>query len=304
MPVFSSRTSIFALKAIVSTVLLTVVLQRLEISSILEALSRLDLNTLLAAAVLYVLAHGLNGVKLQMVMTGRPLQDLIRYTFVAQYYGTVLPGQLLGDAIKAYRLVRPGDDGAAVVAAVVVDKLTGLGALLFVTGLALLIDPRGFPVAFPALAFVFFAGLILALVLPIFLSNSTSALDNVLGRFLRAWHLTTGDWWPLLASFITGIAFQVLAIVVVAYVGAGMGISLTFAAWAGVVGLVSLVLLLPITVAGIGLREGSLVIMLGFVGVAPTDAVALSLALLGLTLFGAILGAVADLKYFTDSDAN
>ena len=50
------------------------------------------------------------------------------------------------------------------------------------------------------------------------------------------------------------------------------------------------------TIAGIGLREGGLVVLLGFVGVAPADAVALSFALLGYTLLGAIVGAVADLK--------
>lgn len=296
MPQLSSRTGLFVMKAVVSLALLFVVVRRVDLALVTEALARITPSTLLVAVVLYMLAHGLNGFKLQLVMSGRPLHDLVRYTFVALFYGTVLPGQLLGDAVKAYRLVRPGDDGAAVVAAVVVDKITGLAALLFITGLALLIDPRGFPAAFPALSFALLAGLILALVLPVIVPKFPSALDNALGRFLRAWHASVGEWWPLVASFVTGVAFQVLAVIVVAYVGAGMGISLSFAAWVAVVGLVSLVLLLPITVAGVGLREGGLVILLGFVGVSSADAVALSFALLGFTLFGAVIGAVADMK--------
>lgn len=296
MPFMSNRFTGFATKFIVSAALLYVVLRRLELDLVFDALGRLDVSTLLTAAALYILAHGLNGLKLQMVMPGRSLPDLIRYTFVALYYGTVLPGQLLGDAVKAYRLVRPGDDGASVVAAVVVDKITGLAALLLITGLALLIDPRGFPAAFPALSFALLAGLILALVLPLVIPQFPSALDNALGRFLRAWHAAVGEWWPLVGSFITGIAFQVLVVIVVAYLGTGMGISLTFSAWVAVVGLVSLVLLLPITVAGIGLREGGLVVLLGFVGVASADAVALSFVMLGFTLFGAVIGAIADFK--------
>ncbi len=296
MSVLSSRITAFVLKALISLVLLTLVVRRLNLSAVAEALSRLNWQTLLVAMLLYVLAHGLNGFKLQLLMAGRPLADMIRYTFVALYYGTVLPGQILGDAVKAYRLVRPGDDGAAVVAAVVVDKITGLAALLLITGVALLIDPRGFPGAFPALSFALLLGLILALVVPLFVPLVPAALDNALGRFLRAWHASAGEWWPLIASFVTGIAFQVLAVIVVAYLGTGMGISLSFAAWVAVVGLVSLVLLLPITVAGIGLREGGLVVLLGFVGVAPADAVALSFALLAFTLLGALGGAVADFK--------
>lgn len=296
MPQNSNRPAVLATKIIVSGALLFVVARRLDFGLVLEAIGRLTLGTVITAAVLYILAHALNGVKLQMVMPGRPLSDLIRYTFVALFYGTVLPGQLLGDAMKAYRLVRPGDDGASVVAAVMVDKITGLAALLLITGLALLTDSRGFPAAFPALSFALLAGLILALLLPLILPRLPDALDNALGRFLRAWHASVGDWWPLVASFLTGVAFQILAVIVVAYLGAGMGISLSFAAWVAVVGLVSLVLLLPITVAGVGLREGGLVVLLGFVGVAPADAVALSFVLFGYTLLGAVIGAVADFK--------
>ncbi|NKB42834.1 MAG: hypothetical protein GKS03_01020 [Alphaproteobacteria bacterium] len=293
---WSNRSVIFALKFGISAALLIFVLRRLDLGAVGDALSRLTPETILVAAALYLLAHGLNGVKLQVLMSDRPLLDLVRYTFVALYYGTVLPGQLLGDAMKAYRLVRPGDDGAAVVAAVVVDKITGLAALVLITGLALLIDPRGFPNAFPALSFALLSGLILALLLPLVVPKFPSVLDNALGRFLRAWHASARDWGPLVASLITGIAFQVLAVIVVAYIGTGMGISLSFPAWVAVVGLVSLILLLPVTIAGVGLREGGLVILLGFVGVAPADAVALSFALLGYTLFGAVVGAIADLK--------
>lgn len=292
----SNKSVGFAVKLFISAALLTVVLRRLDVSAVGEALSRLDAATLVTAAGLYVLAHALNGLKLQLVMPGRPLADMVRYTFVALYYGTVLPGQLLGDAMKAYRLVRPEDDGSLVVAAVVVDKITGLAALVLITGIALLIDPRGFPQFFPALAFALFAGLILALFLPLVVPKFPNALDNALGRFLRAWHASAQDWGQMVASFFTGVAFQLLSVIVVAYLGVGMGIGLSFAAWVAVVGLVSLVLLLPVTVAGIGLREGGLVILLGFVGVAPAEAVALSFALLGYTLFGAVLGALADFK--------
>ena len=108
---------------------------------------------------------------------------------------------------------------------------TGLLALLLITGVALLIEPSGFPAAFPALSFALLLGLMLVLVLPVVVAKFPTALDNALGRFLRAWHESAEDWWPLIASFVTGIAFQILAVIVVAYLGTGMGISLSFAAW-------------------------------------------------------------------------
>jgi hypothetical protein len=54
----------------------------------------------------------------------------------------------------------------------------------------------------------------------------------------------------------------------------------------------SLVLLLPISIGGIGLRDVTLVGMLGGFGIATDQALALSLALLGLQLAMVVVGAI------------
>ena len=61
-----------------------------------------------------------------------------------------------------------------------------------------------------------------------------------------------------------------------------------------VVGFVSLALLLPITVAGVGLRDASLVTILSALAQPASTALALSFALLALTLLGAVLGLIAE----------
>ena len=78
-----------------------------------------------------------------------------------------------------------------------------------------------------------------------------------------------------------------------------MGIQLTIAAWAVVVGLVSVVLLLPVTIAGVGLRDSSLVGLIALLGQSQSAALAMSLVLLILNLLGAIIGFLVD---FAGSD--
>ena len=78
-----------------------------------------------------------------------------------------------------------------------------------------------------------------------------------------------------------------------------MGIQLTIAAWAVVVGLVSVVLLLPVTIAGVGLRDSSLVGLIALLGQSQSAALAMSLVLLILNLLGAKVGFLVD---FSDSD--
>ena len=63
---------------------------------------------------------------------------------------------------------------------------------------------------------------------------------------------------------------------------------------------VMLLLAVPISIAGWGLREGLMVTALGFLGVEPSAAVAISLLWGGVTLFGGLLGGIALMVDRTD----
>jgi hypothetical protein len=73
-----------------------------------------------------------------------------------------------------------------------------------------------------------------------------------------------------------------------------LGVRIHFADWCWLFGLISIATMLPFTIGGIGLREGSFVGALALFGVAAEQALALSLAVFGLLLAGAMVGAVLD----------
>jgi glycosyltransferase 2 family protein len=58
---------------------------------------------------------------------------------------------------------------------------------------------------------------------------------------------------------------------------------------------VSLLVLLPITVAGLGLREGGYVGLLGLFGVGAADALSLSFVLFAYALCGAFVGFLVEM---------
>jgi glycosyltransferase 2 family protein len=73
-----------------------------------------------------------------------------------------------------------------------------------------------------------------------------------------------------------------------------LGVHLSFGEIACVTGCLSLVLLLPISIAGIGPREATLIVLLGKYGVRVEDALAYSILQLGVfMLFGGVVGALA-----------
>ena len=287
-------------KTVIGAVLLTLVLVSVPITGALAALGRLTLFDLVVAAFLYFTAHFVNSIKLRLFLPRLSVRQAVRFTMIGVLYGTALPGQLAGDVVKALRLTRAasrvGDVGATI-AAVAMDKVLGLFALLALTAIALGIGGA---------VFGSMAVKIVGLGLAIFITLLVIAVVAPIPVALKKWTAQFSNWRRLtlrpvilLQALALGIVFQGFSISVFAILGDAMGIELTIAAWAVVVGLVSVVLLLPVTIAGVGLRDSSLVGMIALLGQSQSAALAMSLVLLSLNLLGAMVGFLAD---FAGSD--
>ena len=283
----------FVLKLVIGLAILSLVLMRVDVGSIWSATTALDSSAIVIALLLTFVAHFINAVKLRIFLPHLSLAQSVRFTLIAVFYGTALPGQLAGDAVKALRLARASEvDTASVVGAVTVDKVIGLFALLLLTALGLGISHDQFSpeISRTALAVTVLAcvGLVAILVLP---------LPSWFGRWsekLSAWRTLTLTPATLLKALVVGLIFQSFCIGLFVVVGQALGIDLPIANWAVVVGLIGVVLLLPLTIAGIGLRDGTLLTVLGALGQNQGAAIALSFALLALNIVAAFVGFVVD----------
>ena len=106
---------------------------RVPLDGVLVAFSQLRPVDVALAVVLYFAAHGVNALKLRLLLSQLSVRQALRFTMIAVLYGTALPGQLAGDAVKAFRLTRAASragDVSATISAVTIDKVLGLFALL------------------------------------------------------------------------------------------------------------------------------------------------------------------------------
>ncbi len=291
-----SRSTLFAAKAVIGVSALVAVVFHVPLDGTLEALSDLTLLDGLVAFSLYFVAHGVNALRLRLLLPGLSVTQALRFTMIAVLYGTALPGQLAGDAVKAFRLTRAASragDVSATIGAVALDKVIGLFALLFLTAIGLVFSLESFE---PDL--IIFVSITLTLVTVAFLIVLTAPMPQILRKLnpgIGAWREGVLRPRILALSLLAGVIFQSLSISVFIVLGLAIGLDLSPAVWAVVVGLISLVLLVPITVAGVGLRDASLVAILSALGQSASAAFALSLALLLLNLAGAVVGLLADL---------
>ncbi len=284
------------LKIGISVALLALVLSRVPLQEALAAAAGLTPSAAALAILSYFAAHAVNAGKLRVLLPGLSLWQAWRFTMIAVLFGTALPGQLAGDAVKAFRLARAAPDVGevtAAVAAVAVDKIIGMFALLLLTAIGLGLNAATFGeevvIAAGVITVLIPVGLMVVLLAPL------PAWLGKWGQEFAAWRTVALTPSALLRSLALGVLFQILSIATFDILGDALGIDLPLTAWAVIVGLISVILLLPVTVAGLGLREGSLVAVLAMVGEGRGPALALSFALLAINLLGAGVGLIVDL---------
>lgn len=135
------------LKALVSALLVALLLWRVDVAEVGRVLAMASPGLMGLAGLLFFLMHVLNALKLRVLLPELRAGRLLAYTLVAQLYALVLPGQLAGEAVKAYRLSREEgqgrEDGGRIVSAVAFDKVTGIAGLLLLTGGGLAVQSAG-----------------------------------------------------------------------------------------------------------------------------------------------------------------
>jgi uncharacterized membrane protein YbhN (UPF0104 family) len=275
-----------AIKAAVTLSLLAWLLHRIDLAPLLARLGSLD-PLLTAAAVALMMAQLLlTGWRWAAIarMIGAPLtrETTVRLTLVGQFFNQTLPSAIGGDAVRAWLAQREGMSLAKAVSGVFVDRVVALLLLVAVGGATLPAFYARVPApemraSITALVVATAAGVaVLVLAGPL--------LSRLLQRYrwTRALGALADDLRLVLtspdgATIIAGAILVHLGVVTSVWlVARALAIGVSLLDCLVLVPPIVLVTTLPISIAGWGVRESATVIGFGFVGVAPVDAVALS----------------------------
>ncbi len=268
----------------------------------------------LVAAVKYLLL-----LRAQQVPIG--LLRVWQFNCIAGFYGLVLPGTESGNAVKALLLGRVTRRAAGVWAAMLADQISLLQAfaLIAFAGVTFVASDtqlagRGAWIAGAGLAlagtflldalFLFppFAALIQRLLQPLSRllrwprKRSTSAASaQEEGWLARFWSGMTSyqHHVPTLAiCLLLSACYEALLVLGMDQLALGLGIQVSYLNLLWIITLVSTSQALPITFAGIGVRDVALTFLLGGLGVPGAAAIALSFAVLAFNVALGLPGSV------------
>ena len=295
------------LKIVISVALIYWILRGIDVQKLKTVLANAQIGWLFVALA-FSLAGVLARVKRWLVLLASlgvrvPFWELTQIYFVGFLFNNLLPSGLGGDAIRMMELSRHSDRAGDAVTSVLVDRMVGLFGSLSLALVALVFRWNAVPlqIAITAVVVVFGIAVVAFLLIDatvynalrkIALFRTLTDLKFIAGLFqsfqdysfrtlARAYGFSL-----LLSAALIGMNFSI---------GTALGANIALEHYLVFVPLASIVLILPISFAGLGVRESAYVYLFGQVGV--VQEIALSLSLLVYFIGNAIPGLLGGIVY-------
>jgi uncharacterized protein (TIRG00374 family) len=288
------------LRVLVSVTLLVWLAWRTDWTQVGEAFVHVRLPYWLAAIALLLLAQVASAVRWRLLARPLgfqiPLRHFIRFYFVGMFFNLLLPTSVGGDVVRAWYL--DGGSGRRLPAflSVFVDRFSGLLVLLAVACVADILCPITLPSWIGASIWATAGSALLGLLsLPVLnryvgawergrISRLTLSLSDSLTLLFGRVHL-------LLFTTALSLLVQLVSVVILWLVGRAIDAPVPASYYGIVVPMVTLLTLIPVSLNGMGVREGGMVLFLAPLGI--SSATALSLAFLWFSVYvaGSLLGA-------------
>jgi glycosyltransferase 2 family protein len=228
-------------------------------------------------------------------------RELARVYAVSTFSGTFLPTAVGGDVTRTLLVNGRGPLLGSIATTVLVDRFGGMIGLVGLAWVGVALQPASIPRG--ALVFLVWVsgGLILGTLMIIMTTMRSSKIARKLvparlerlalnSRSLLRTYARTPRLLVLLV--VSSIVFQALVAAQVVFLARAIGVHLPYATAAVTVTLVTVVTLIPISIGGFGVREGTYVVLLGAASVSASDATLISLMTVATLFIASLPGAL------------
>lgn len=295
------------LRIAVSATGLALLLSRVHIASLVPRWEGGTVLWLIGALLVTLLGVVLSTLRWQRVLEAleRPerLPLLLAYQLAGLFVGNVLPSTVGGDVLRVVRLSGRNGESTTSFASVALERLSGWIVLPLMTLVGLALDPSLLHLGAASRVAVIIAAVTLALLVLVVYAAGHPGVGGRLAhntgwlRFIGAVHLGVDRFRrhrrAAASVLVAGFAYQ-LAVVAAAWMGAqALDLRVSWLAMLAFFPCVAIVQVLPISIGGLGLREGALVLFLGRLHVSHAQAIALGLLVYAFNLLVSLLGAPA-----------
>lgn len=299
------RYLILFFKLCVSSTLFYFLLTKIGIKTVADKMLLLNPFSFAAAIVFYLLAAYISTLRWKLLIP-QPIKTkrLFSMYMIGSFFNHYMPGGIGGDAVKAYYLGKEmkslnaeeqdnkkksttseppsslNHELTVAIASVFMDRYIGFGTLLTIS---LIVAPiginylRGASANLPVIWIIpSIAGVFVLLSIAVFKLRIGERLKFFYKAYMYI-EFYAGQKKKLAKAALYSGFVQILGIISIYVLSKGLLLNVTFLSLLIFVPIIVIVSMVPVTISGIGLREGAFVFLLGTMGVSPEMSMALSI---------------------------
>ncbi|MBI5788743.1 MAG: flippase-like domain-containing protein [Candidatus Schekmanbacteria bacterium] len=285
-------------------------------SKIVRVMLSADIRYLLIALSLAMLVRYLNAVQTQVLLAHQgillPTAQVFKINLISTFYTLFIPGDMGGGVVKWYKFSRVDGKRAQAFSVILVAWLLPVFAIIMDGLIALAIKN---PFSKTNLNMWIYSLLSLLLLVAIFIFNkSASALvdkyimsplfaiapSRIEEKLRKVWEsLKSFQKLPLfkvLSILVTIVIIELTGITAHYILGLSIKLRLSIFVFAWVRAVSILIQMLPISIAGLGLREGAVIFLLDKYNVPYADALVFSLLVFGVYVVISLIGGLFEIR--------
>ena len=297
---------VLSLKLIVSGGLIAYFLTRIHVERFVDILASAKFSLIALALACYLISQAISAVRWTVLVRplgiGTPFKDMVSYYLIGMFFNLFAPGTVGGDVSRVYYLVKGQGweerDGTvpAVRAAmsVLMDRAIGMVVLIWIGAAGLVLFP-GYPVpsSIRSLTLLLALGfLACAALTPVFrrvLPQDGYSIVVKLRLVLRGYRAHR-------LAIVHGVLLSVIVHLIQAWMhlvmGRALNLAIPFSYCLIIYPLVGTFAAIPISLNGLGLREGGYIFLLGLIGITAENGIAFGLLLFFIVALDSLIGGI------------
>ncbi len=297
---------ILVLKLLVSVGLLGYLLARIHIERFLQTFANAKFSYIAIALLVYLLTQGISAMRWTTLArplgVDTPFKDMARYYLIGMFFNLFAPGTVGGDVSRVYYLVR--DETARVqgrsvptmnaAMSVLMDRAIGMIVLVWLGAAGLLLFPYyAVPHSARVATFLLSIGLLAgALIAPLVRWLLPADTHQFIVKLRLVFSAYRRHWRALVVAAIFSLVIHLVQAWMHVAMGRALDLNVPFSFALIVYPLVGTFSAIPISLNGLGLREGGYVVLLSVIGIGTEKVIAFGILLFFVVACDSLIGGV------------
>lgn len=298
---------VFSFKVLFSGIVLFYIIQKVDWDKVNSNLIRADYFLFLTAFALNFLERAELTLKWNILIKVKKVivsfKNLFLINLIGAFLGMFLPSSLGTDIVRGYYLTKNDLDKSTSISSVFIDRLLGVLSLFFLGAIALFLAKDLIQFINP---YFYLLGLFIPIIFIYYLQKEKTLnlfekysrkikykkISNALLKLQASFYDYKNYPFPLLYSLILSFLVQITRVLTYYIIALSFNIHFPFVYFLLFIPIIMLVIMLPISIGGLGLKEGTFIAFFSLVGMSVESATIISftntIVNTVITLFGGV----------------